>query len=86
MNVGPLGGSVAFDYAFTNLPGAAVFSVYGLTSGRDFIYHTNRSVIDANDPLAPVSTFEVAPEPVTLVLLACGAGLVWGRKRCSSRR
>ena len=86
VNVGPLGGSVAFDYAFANLPGAAVFSVYGLTSGRDFIYHTNRSVIDANDPLAPVSTFEVVPEPATLVLLACGAGLVWGRKRCSTRR
>ena len=86
VNVGPLGGSVAFDYVFTDLPGAAVFSVYGLTSGRDFIYHTNRSVIDANDPLEPVSTFEVAPEPATLVLLACGAGLVRGRKRCSSRR
>ena len=81
VNVGPLGGSVAFDYAFANLPGAAAFSVYGLGAGKDFIYHTNRSVLDAHDPLAPVSTFEVAPEPVTLALMACGAVALWRQKR-----
>lgn len=86
VNVGPLGGSVTFDYAFANLPGTAAFSVYGLAAGRDFIFHTNRSVIDAHDPLAPVSTFEVVPEPATLTLFVYGAVVFWGRKRCSSRR
>ena len=81
VNVGPNGGSVTFDYAFANLPGTAAFSVYGLGAGKDFIYHTNRSVLDAHDPLAPVSTFEVAPEPVTLALLACGAVTLWRKKR-----
>ncbi len=81
VNVSPLGGSVTFDYAFADLPGTAAFSVYGLAAGRDFIYHTNRSVIDAHDPLAPVSTFEVAPEPATLALMACGALALWRKKR-----
>jgi len=86
VNAGPNGGTVAFDYAFEGLPGTAVFSVYGLAAGKDFIYHTNRSVTDANDPLAPVSTFEVTPEPATLALVACGAVVAWGRKRCGRRR
>jgi hypothetical protein len=69
------GGSVAFDYAFTGLPGAAVFSVYGLDTEIGWIYHTNRGVPDANRPSVAVSTFEVVPEPATLVLLALGVVL-----------
>jgi hypothetical protein len=86
VNIGPNGGSVAVDYAFENLPATAVFNVYGLGAGKDFIYHTNRPVVDANEPLEPVSTFEVAPEPAVLALLACGMAAVSGRKRCGRRR
>ena len=87
VNLGPLGGSVTFDYAFTGLPGKAVFSVYGYdpdpTADIDWIYHTNRDVADGNDPGAALSTFEVVPEPSTLVLVAFGLALAWkGRPRC----
>jgi hypothetical protein len=84
-NLGP-GGSLTFDYAFTGLPGTAVFSVYGYDAGTDWIYHTNRGVIDQNDPSAALSTFEVAPEPGVLALMAFGLALAWkGRSRCVRR-
>jgi hypothetical protein len=86
VNLGPLGGSVTFDYAFAGLPGTAVFSVYGYDADTDWIYHTNRDVIDANDSGLPVSTFEVVPEPSTLVLLVFGLAAAWkGRSRCVRR-
>lgn len=72
--------SVKIDYAFENLPGPAVLSVYGLIEGAGWIYHTNRALVDNHDPSGPVSTFEVAPEPGTLVLLAL-AGLAGLRRR-----
>jgi hypothetical protein len=56
--LGP-GGSITVDYAFANLPGTAVFSVYGEDANVGWVFHTNRSVIDANRPAEPVSTFEV---------------------------
>ena len=84
-NLGP-GGSLTFDYTFTGLPGTAVFSVYGYDADTDWIYHTNRGLIDVNDSGLPVSTFEVAPEPSTLVLVAFGLAAAWkGRPRCVRR-
>ena len=53
------GTSVTVDYEFENLPGTAVFSVYGRDSNVGWIYHTNRAVLDDNRPESPVSTFEV---------------------------
>jgi len=75
---------ITFNYAFTNLPGHAVFSVYGRASGSSLIYHTNRAVPDGNPGGSAVSTFEVAPEPATLALAAFGAAalLVARRTRC----
>jgi len=74
---------ITFNYAFTNLPGHAVFSVYGRASGSSLIYHTNRAVPDGNPGGSAVSTFEVAPEPATLALAAFGAaGLLARRIRC----
>ncbi|MCX5673384.1 MAG: PEP-CTERM sorting domain-containing protein [Planctomycetota bacterium] len=74
---------ITFNYAFTNLPGRAVFSVYGRASGSSLIYHTNRAVPDGNPGGSAVSTFEVAPEPATLALAAFGAaGLLARRTRC----
>jgi hypothetical protein len=76
---GEAGSIVEFDYAFENLPGAAVFSGYKwLGSGP--IYHTNRGVTDANSPTSPISTFEVVPEPATL-LLGLAAGVAALRRR-----
>jgi hypothetical protein len=86
VNLGPLGSSVTFDYAFTHLPGTAVFSVYGYDADIGWVYHTNRDVADGNDPGAALSTFEVAPEPGTLVLVAFGLAAAWkGRSRCVRR-
>ncbi len=69
------------EYAFENLPGKAVFSVYALVDGASFVYHTNRGVDDLNDGTAVVSTFEVLPEPATILLLSLGAvGLLRQRK------
>jgi len=79
--LGPNGGSVTFDYAFTHLPGPCVFSVYGLDAAVGWVYHTNRAITDLNQPSAPVSTFEVAPEPATLLLVAGGAALAAAGKR-----
>ena len=62
-------------------PGRAVFSVYGFLDGGTEIYHTNRGVDDLNDPGRGVSTFEVLPEPGTLVFLLCGAMGLWARRR-----
>jgi hypothetical protein len=64
--------TVAFDYAFTDLPGTAVFSVYGYDGDVGWIYHTNRGLTDNNDPGRAISTFEVTPEPATLGLLLGG--------------
>gem|GEM_PF-3271003 len=55
----PNGGAVAVYYQFENLTTPAAFSIYIHRSG--YIEHTNRAVIDKNDPLEPVSTFEVIP-------------------------
>ena len=79
-NLGP-SGSVTFDYAFTGLPGRAVFSVYGLDAEVGWIYHTNRAVTDLNSPTSPLSTFEVTPEPSALALVACGAAFLARRRR-----
>jgi len=70
-------GTVTFDYSFANLPGTAVFSVYGFDSSVGWIYHTNRSVLDNYDATSPLSTFEVrpVPEPASL-LLFCGAASI----------
>ncbi len=74
---------VTVTYAFENLPGRAVFSVYGMTGGGSEIYHTNRGVEDLNDAGRGVSTFEVVPvpEPGTLALLACGMLALPRRRR-----
>jgi hypothetical protein len=86
VNLGPSGGSVTFNYSFTHLPGTAVFSVYGYDADIGWTYHTNRAVVDANQPTAALSTFEVAPEPATLALLALGASCVFARRsRCRAR-
>ena len=61
-DLGP-GDSVEIAYAFTNLSSTAVFSVYGRDPDVGWIYHTNRSVLDANNPSKAVSTFKVAPIP-----------------------
>jgi hypothetical protein len=54
--------SVALDYSFENLPGRAVFSVYGWPDGGTEIYHTNRGLAE-NGIAGTVSTFEVLPLP-----------------------
>jgi hypothetical protein len=74
---------ITFNYAFTNLPGHAVFSVYGRASGSSLIYHTNRAVPDGNPGGSAVSTFEVTPEPATLALAVFGAAALLARRtRC----
>ncbi|MFB3890562.1 MAG: PEP-CTERM sorting domain-containing protein [Phycisphaerae bacterium] len=74
--------TVTFDYSFTDLPGTAVFSVYGLDPSVGWIYHTNRSVIDANNPSSPVSTFEVVPEPAAALLAGFGLlAALWKRRK-----
>jgi hypothetical protein len=50
------------DYSFVDLPGRAVFSVYGWPDGGTEIYQTNRGLAD-NSIASSVSTFEVAPLP-----------------------
>jgi hypothetical protein len=73
------GSSVAVNYSFANLPSRAVFSVYAIQSGSS-ITHTNRSILDTKDATATISTFEVVPEPATMLLIACGAGILRMRK------
>jgi hypothetical protein len=80
VNLGP-GGTASFDYAFANLPGRAVFSVYGHDAEVGWIYHTNRAVLDDKNSGKPVSTFEVLPEPGTLALVALGAAVLAERRR-----
>ena len=83
LSIGPYGGTADIDYAFENLPGKAVFSVYAKLSDLDRVKHTNRSTAD-NRGGTPVSTFEVkaVPEPCVTALLACGLPmlLVWRHK------
>ena len=87
-DLGPLGfgsDTVTVDYAFTNLPGTAVFSVYGYDADIGWVYHTNRAFQDSHEPSRPISTFEISPppsppgasvpEPATLTLWS--AGLAW---------
>ena len=83
-NLGP-SGSITIDYSFANLPGKAVFSVYGLDSGVGRIYHTNRAVLDNNALTDPLSTFEVVPEPASALLLCGGLGFLM-RRRWRGRR
>ena len=80
------GSSKTFTYAFENLPGKAVFSVYGanvLDGGEmEEIYHTNRGTVDINNASKGVSTFTVVPEPTSITLLTCiAAALIGKRKR-----
>ena len=56
------GSSMTINYQFNDLPGAAVFSVYGFVGTDPYptIYHTNRAFVDQNDSKHnPVSTFAV---------------------------
>jgi hypothetical protein len=73
------GGSIAVNYSFNDLPGRAVFSAYAIQSGSS-VTHTNRAILDTKDATAQVSTFEVVPEPATLLLIACGAFVLRARK------
>lgn len=61
------GTNYTLDYAFENLPGRTVFSVYGFPAGDtgyEVIYHTNRGLDDISAPLGSiVSTFETAALP-----------------------
>lgn len=70
--LGPLGGTATIDYEFENLPGTAVFSVYGYDSNLGWIFHTNRGLIDNNRAGDAVSTFEVVPEPSVLSFVGLG--------------
>jgi len=72
--------SYNLDYAFENLPGRAVMSLYALPNGASAIQHTNRGLYDLN-AASTVSTFEVVPEPASLAMLACGVVALLGRKR-----
>ena len=74
------GGSVTVEYAFTDLPGRAVFSVYGSQDGTT-VKHTNRAISDLIDPTLTVSTFEVTPEPCSIGLLLLGTGILFRRRR-----
>ncbi len=74
------GGAVTVEYAFTDLPGRAVFSVYGSQDGAT-VKHTNRAISDLNDPSLSVSTFEVIPEPCSMGLLLLGTGILFRRRR-----
>lgn len=74
------GTTLEIDYLFNNLPGRAVFSAYAAQFDSSLITHTNRALIDLNDPTADISTFEVVPEPSMLTLIACGIGILVKRK------
>ena len=52
---------VKINYHFTHLNGEAVFSVYGFDQQYGWIYHTNRALLDENDPYSEISTFAVIP-------------------------
>lgn len=75
------GSSLTIDYAFGSLPGRAVFGAYADQTSSSLITHANRAVSDLNDPSAYVSTFEVVPEPATLLLMAMGASLIRRKKK-----
>jgi len=87
LSVGSKGGSATFEYAFENLPGKAVFSVYAKLSDLERVKHTNRVLVDlANND--PVSTFKVVPvpEPCSTALVVGGLVLLAGRRRWTHRR
>ena len=87
LTIGPYGGTVDIDYAFENLPGKAVFSVYPKQESLDRAKHTNRSTPD-NRGGTPISTFEVnpVPEPCSAMLVVGGLLLFTGRRRWMRRR
>ncbi|MFH1615571.1 MAG: hypothetical protein ABIG61_10875 [Planctomycetota bacterium] len=57
----PLGGTITINYSFDHVPAPVVFSVYGYVAADPIpsIYHTNRALIDINNPSRNVSTFAV---------------------------
>jgi hypothetical protein len=56
------GQNATINYEFKNLRTSAVFSIYAYDEDYGYIYHTNRSQLDGNDPSVEVSTFAVIPE------------------------
>jgi len=73
-------GSKGVDYIFEGLPGKAVFSLYGYRSSENRIKRTNQSVSQSVDPDG-FTTFEVAPEPASVLLMSVGAVACLVRKR-----
>ena len=69
-------GSASVDYVFENLPGKAVFSLYGYRGTEDRIKRTNQSVAPGD-----FTTFEVVPEPASALLMSLGAVLCLARRR-----
>ena len=77
----PGGGSLLeINYSFENLPARAVFSAYAAQFSSTELTHTNRALVDNNDPIANISTFEVIPEPSSLLILALGSSVLLRRK------
>jgi hypothetical protein len=56
--------TITIEYSFNYIPASVVFSVYGYvgTDPIPTIYHTNRALIDNNDPSNSISTFAVTVE------------------------
>ena len=69
-------GSAGVDYVFEGLPGKAVFSLYGYRNTENRIKRTNQSVAPGD-----YTTFEVAPEPASMLLMSVGAVACLVRRR-----